>query len=369
MLALRALGANVEWHLPSRFEEGYGLAGGTVERLAASGVGLLLTVDCGITAADQVARAAELGLDVIVTDHHQPGQALPECPRVCTRPSDYAFPDLCGTGVVYRLAQALFATAGRDPAELEEHLDLVAIATVADVVPLVDENRYLVRAGLRRLSQTQKIGLRALMVTARVDRVNCSASDIGFRLAPRINAAGRLCHPGEALELMLTGDERRARELAARLEDLNRQRQAVEDTIVREAVELVEASPAEFQERHAYVLASQDWHEGVIGIVASRLVERYRRPVVLIAVGDERGQGLGPQRSRLRPARRTHCRGAAPACATAGTRRRRASRWIRPRSPRLPRRWPHTRSASWATVHRRGAAVTRCWRPRRCRSS
>ena len=122
-------------------------------------------------------------------------------PRVCTRPSEYAFPDLCGTGVVYKLCRALFTAAGKDPAGLEQHLDLVAMATVADVVPLIDENRALVRAGLTRLARTTKIGLRALMVSARVDRVNVSASDIGFRLAPRINAAGRLCHPGEALEL------------------------------------------------------------------------------------------------------------------------------------------------------------------------
>ncbi len=232
-------------------------------------------------------------MDVIITDHHQPGEVLPDCPRVCTRPSQYAFPDLCGTGVAYKLSRAVFAAAGRDPAELDQHLDLVAIATVADVVPLVDENRALVRQGLRRLARTSKIGLRALMVSARVDRVNVSASDIGFRLAPRINAAGRLCHPGEALELMLTTDERRARELAARLEQLNRDRQAVEDTILQEAVALVDVASPEWRERHAYVIASQDWHEGVIGIVASRLVERYRRPVVLIAVGDDEAKGSG----------------------------------------------------------------------------
>ncbi len=293
VLALRQLGANVEWHLPSRFEEGYGLGADTVERLAASGVGLLVTVDCGITAADQVARAGELGMDVIVTDHHQPGEVLPDCPRVCTRPSQYAFPDLCGTGVAYKLSRAVFQAAGRDPAELDDHLDLVALATVADVVPLVDENRALVRQGLRRLARTSKIGLRALMVSARVDRVNVSASDVGFRLAPRINAAGRLCHPGEALELMLTTDERRARELAARLEQLNRERQSVEDTILQEAVALVDVASPEWRERRAYVIASQDWHEGVIGIVASRLVERYRRPVVLIAVGDDEAKGSG----------------------------------------------------------------------------
>src|SRR6185312_5752962 len=154
--ALRELGAEVDWHVPSRFDEGYGLAAETVERLAADGVRLLVTVDCGITAADQVARAAALGMDVIVTDHHRPGDVLPDCPLVCTRPSDYPFPELSGTGVVFKLAQALFARAGRDPAALAAHLDLVALATIADVVPLVDENRGLVRAGLRRLARTTR---------------------------------------------------------------------------------------------------------------------------------------------------------------------------------------------------------------------
>jgi single-stranded-DNA-specific exonuclease len=291
--ALRDLGANAEWHVPSRFDEGYGLAAETVERLAGDGVALLITVDCGITAADQVARATALGMDVIVTDHHRPGDTLPACPLVCTRPSDYPFPELSGTGVVFKLAQALYAQAGRDPAALEQHLDLVALATIADVVPLQDENRGLVKAGLRRLARTTRPGLRALMAGARVDRARVSASDVGFRLAPRINAAGRLCHPGEALELLLTADESRARALATRLESLNRERQMVEDGIVREALEQIEARGAEWRERKAYVLASPDWHEGVVGIVASRLVERCGRAVVLIAVNGDEAKGSG----------------------------------------------------------------------------
>src|SRR5436853_2850341 len=146
VLVLRELGADVEWHLPSRFDEGYGVNGGTLERLAEEGCGLVLTVDCGIRAVEEVRRARELGLDVIVTDHHRPGEELPDCPIVATRPSTYPFPELCGTGVVYKLLAAL--GGGEDA--LERHLDLVAVATVADVVPLLDENRALVAAGLRR---------------------------------------------------------------------------------------------------------------------------------------------------------------------------------------------------------------------------
>ena len=290
---LRGLGANVESHLPSRFEEGYGLAVETVERLAADGVRLLVTVDCGITAVDAVERGRELGMDVIVTDHHRPAEALPDCTRICTRPSDYPFPELCGTGVVFKLAEALHRRVGRDPAELEQHLDLVALATVADVVPLRDENRGLVRAGLRRLRRTSKPGLRALMAVARVDRAHASSTDVGFRLAPRINAAGRLCHPDAALELLLTADEQRARALAQRLEALNRERQAVEDGITREAVDQVEAADDAWRARRAYVLHDPEWHEGVIGIVASRLVERYGRPVVLIAGDGDEAKGSG----------------------------------------------------------------------------
>jgi single-stranded-DNA-specific exonuclease len=285
---LRELGAEVSWHLPSRFEEGYGLSGETLTRLAAEGeTGLVLTVDCGITAVEEVAHAKELGLEVVVTDHHRPGETLPDCPVVATRPSGYPFPELCGTGVVYKLAQALGAV------DLDRRLDLVGFATVADVVPLLDENRGLVAAGLKRLAITSNPGLRALMSAARVDPATVDAGAIGFRLAPRINAAGRLGHPGTALELLLTDDPKEADRLAGELETLNRDRQAVEDRILREALAQVAEWPEAKQRRRGYVLAGEDWHRGVIGIVASRLVERFHRPVVLIAGGEEEWTGSG----------------------------------------------------------------------------
>jgi single-stranded-DNA-specific exonuclease len=291
VLTLRALDAEVEWHLPSRFEEGYGLAGQTLERLADEGCGLVLTVDCGITAATEVAAAQVRGLEVIVTDHHRPGEILPDCPIVATRPSDYPFPELCGTGVVFKLAQALL---GADSDELKRHLDLVALATIADVVPLVGENRSLAIAGLRGLARTQKPGLRALMQVARVDPAAVDSGACGFRLGPRINAAGRLGHPGAALELLLTDDPEVARTLARELEELNRERQAVEERIAREAIAKVDELPEAQQRRRGYVLADANWHEGVIGIVASRLAERFNRPVVLIAGGDdEQWKGSG----------------------------------------------------------------------------
>jgi single-stranded-DNA-specific exonuclease len=290
VLLLRELGADVDWHLPSRFDEGYGLRSETLTRLADEGCGLVLTVDCGITAVAEVADARARGLEVIVTDHHRPGETLPDCPIVATRPSQYPFPELCGTGVVHKLGQALFGVDSEVP---KRHLDLVALGTIADVVPLVDENRSLAIAGLRALARTQKPGLQALMRAAGVDPATVDAGACGFRLGPRINAAGRLGHPRSALELLLTDDAGEARRLANELEELNRERQAVEARILREATVQVEEWPESLRERRAYVVAGEDWHEGVIGIVASRLVERFNRPVILLAGTDGDWKGSG----------------------------------------------------------------------------
>ncbi len=290
VLLLRELGADVTWHLPSRFDEGYGLAADTLSRLAEEGFDLVLTVDCGITAVAEVEHAHTLGLEVVVTDHHRPAESFPACPVVAPLKGDYPFTGLCGTGVVWKLAQALL---GEDHPFCERHLDLVALATVADVVPLVDESRALALRGLRRLAQTQKPGLRALMRVAGVDPAAVDESAIGFRLAPRINASGRLCRPKAALELLLTEDADDAARLAEELEGLNRERQAVEERILREAISEVESWPESRRRRRGYVVAGEGWHEGVIGIVASRLVERYNRPVVLVTGADGSWKGSG----------------------------------------------------------------------------
>ena len=291
VLILRQLGAEVEWHLPSRFDEGYGVRSETLSRLAAEGCGLVLTVDCGITATAEVAAAKALGLEIVISDHHRPAEELPDCPLVGPyRDCAYPFGELCGTGVVFKLGQALL---GGESEALLRHLDLVGIATIADVVPLVDENRGLAIAGLRALASTQKPGLRELMKVGRVDAASADAASVGFRLAPRLNAAGRLGHPEAALELLLTDDREQAVRLAHRLDELNRDRQTVEERMLREAVEEIESWPEAKQRRRGYVLAREEWHEGVIGIVASRLVERYHRPVVLIAGGERAWKGSG----------------------------------------------------------------------------
>jgi single-stranded-DNA-specific exonuclease len=289
--ALRTVGADVDWYLPSRIDDGYGLAAATVDRLAARGTHLLITVDCAITAVDEVAAARAAGLDVVVTDHHSPRAdgALPDVLIVHPRLGGYPCAELCAAGVAYKLAGALLEEAGEDPRPADEDLDLVALATVADVVPLVGENRRLVRHGLRALAATRKPGLRALMEVARVDPGAVDASAIGFRLAPRINAAGRLHRADAGLELLLTEDPARARAIAAELDAVNTERRDVETRIRFAAEALVaEQGPAA-----AYVLAAEGWHPGVIGIVAARIAERHHRPAVLIALEGEEGTGSG----------------------------------------------------------------------------
>jgi single-stranded-DNA-specific exonuclease len=292
---LRRLGGNVRARLPSRTEDGYGLSAATVRQLAAQGVELLVTADCGIGAVEEVALARSVGMDVVVTDHHRPGEELPDCAVVHPSVCGYPCPDLCATGVIYKLCQALFAAAGRDAAELEDQLDLVALATVADLVPLVGENRTLVRQGLLALAGTARVGLRALMKVAGVEPQSVSEQSIGFVLAPRINAAGRLYRADAALELLLTDDPARALKVAQELDAVNTERQSVETRILFEAEGQLPAA-AEREGQPLHVLAGEGWHPGVIGIVASRLVERYHRPFVLVAL-DESGRGRGSGRS------------------------------------------------------------------------
>jgi single-stranded-DNA-specific exonuclease len=290
--ALRELGADVHWFLPSRTEDGYGLSAATVKRLAARGTGLIVCVDCGITAVDEVAAARAAGVDVVVTDHHAPRAdgSLPDCPIVHPAVCAYPCADLCGTGVAYKLAQALGARSA------DEDVELVALATVADLVPLAGENRRLVREGLAALATTVKPGLRALMSVAQADPGALDTGTLGFRLAPRINAAGRLTRADAGLELLLCEDPARARAVARELDAVNAERRAVEQRILWEAEAQVRELDAERQ-RSAYVLAGEDWHPGVVGIVASRIVEQHHRPTILIALGGVGGTGSGSGRS------------------------------------------------------------------------
>jgi single-stranded-DNA-specific exonuclease len=289
--ALRRIGADVDSYLPDRASDGYGLNETTVRRLHARGTRLILTADCAITAVEEVAAAKALGMEVVVTDHHAPRAdgVLPRAPIVHPALCSYPCPDLCATAVAHKLAQALWLASGRETSELDEDLDLVALATVADVVPLTGENRSLVRRGLKALTSTRKPGLRALMTVAGVDASRVNERSLGFALAPRLNAAGRLYRADAGLELILTEDPARAMEIAEELDRANRERRVVERGILAQA----QAQIAELGERAAYVLAAEDWHAGVVGIVASRLAERHHRPVVLVGLEGERGKGSG----------------------------------------------------------------------------
>jgi len=294
--ALRALGADPRWRLPSRFEDGYGLSAAGVDRLAGEGTALLLTVDCGITAVDEIERAAERGVEVVVCDHHRPAERLPDCtvvhPAIPTSGrtgGGYPFAELCATAVAYKLAQVLLARAGLDPAGADDDLDLVGLATVCDLVPLQGENRRLAREGLAALSRTRRLGLRALMRVAGVEPAEADEHTAGFRLGPRLNAAGRMSRADAALELLTTHDQQRAAEVADELDLLNRDRREAETRMLFQA----EAACAPQAHRGAIVVAGEGWHQGVAGIVASRLVERWRRPCVAIALDGDSGRGSG----------------------------------------------------------------------------
>jgi single-stranded-DNA-specific exonuclease len=289
--ALRAMGAEVDSYLPDRSGDGYGLNEDTVRRLAGRGTRLLVTVDCAITAVAQVQAAKALGMEVVVTDHHAPRAdgELPQAPIVHPALCGYPCPELCATAVAYKLARALVQAGGGDASEVEQDLDLVALATIADVVALVGENRTLVRRGLRALAATSKPGLRALMAVARVDPSRVNERSVAFALAPRLNAAGRMYRADAGLELIMTEDPARATQVAGELDRANVERRQVELGIRIQA----EAQIAELGEQSAYVLAGEDWHAGVIGIVAARLAERHHRPVVLIALAGDSGKGSG----------------------------------------------------------------------------
>src|SRR6266850_1022562 len=295
---LREAGATVHPFVPHRLRDGYDFGPAGLAEAQRVGAGVIITCDCGITAVDAVAAARAAGMEVIVTDHHLPGDALPPAnavldPRRPDCPSEDK--DLCGTGVAFKLAQALVHTLGLSPNLPLHFLDYVALATVADVVPLTGENRVLVRHGLKMLADSRWVGLRALVETAGLGGKPLRAGHVGFILAPRLNAAGHIGDANDGLRLLLTEDPKEAASLARELETLNARRQEMDHVILDEAIELVDKTlnPSDA----AIVLGNAAWHPGVIGIVASRLVERYGRPTFLVGWEKEGGVGRGSGRS------------------------------------------------------------------------
>ena len=295
---LAALGdSELAYHIPLRLRDGYGLSAEALKEAAAKGTRVVVSVDCGVTAHDEATLANEYGIDLIITDHHQPPATLPDaCAVVNPQRQDSAFPfrSLAGVGVAFFLLVALRKRlrdtgwfADRPEPDLRQYLDLVALGTIADLVPLQGVNRILTRYGLALLDTDQRIGVTALKQVAGVKEINSGV--VGFQLAPRLNAAGRMEDAGLGVELLLEQDMTRALNMARYLDQCNRERQSLEKQTLQEAeVAVAELSAGH---THAIVLAGEDWHPGVIGIVASRLVERYGRPTVMIALSGDRGKG------------------------------------------------------------------------------
>jgi single-stranded-DNA-specific exonuclease len=292
-LFLSRHGGNVGFYIPDRLREGYGLSSAGIIQAAEEGASLLITVDCGITAVEEILHAKRLGMDVIVSDHHEQGKELPEAfailnPKRTDCP--YPFKELAGVGVAFKLAQALCRRLEVNEEDCRELVDLVALGSTADIVPLTHENRTLVKLGMERLNRLERIGIRALAETSGLLGKPIGTGQVVFILAPRINAVGRLGNAERAVGLLITDSESDAKTIAQILESENRNRKNLDDETFQETKELIEKD-AGFAEARTVVLAKDGWHPGVIGIVASRIVEQFCRPTVMIAVDGELGKG------------------------------------------------------------------------------
>lgn len=300
---LKVVGADVDFYVPHRLDEGYGVNEDAVDLLISQGTKLIVTVDCGISAIKPLERAGQAGVDVIITDHHSPGEVLPDVLAI-VHPSlpgkEYACPNLAGAGVAFKLAwQVARAICGSTRVSedmrkfLVDAMGLAALGTIADMVPLIGENRVLATYGLRGLSASNHPGLSALLASAKLSDEKLDAFHVGFVLAPRLNACGRMGHAQQAIEMLTDASVTRCREIAEHLAEKNTERQGVERQITEHAISMVEERGFDDPATRAIVLGSDQWHGGVIGIVASRLVGRYHRPTVLVAFDGDSGQGSG----------------------------------------------------------------------------
>ncbi|MGP7816860.1 single-stranded-DNA-specific exonuclease RecJ [Niallia sp. 01092] len=293
MKALEDLGANVQFYIPNRFTEGYGPNEAAFRYAASIGINLIITVDTGIAAVHEANIAKELGVDLIITDHHEPGPELPDAyaiihPKIPG--STYPFHELAGVGVSFKVAHALYG-------EVPEHLlQFAAIGTIADLVSLTGENRLIAKRGIKKLRQTSNVGLKALLKQMNVEANAIDEETIGFMIAPRINAVGRLDSADPAVELLLTDDEEMAGPLALEMEDINKERQSIVNKITEEAVEQVE-SQFPLEENRVIIVGKEGWNPGVVGIVASRLVEKFYRPTIVLGFDEEKGIAKGSARS------------------------------------------------------------------------
>lgn len=289
---LKERGLDVSSYIPNRLDEGYGLNKEAIKNIAEEGYKLIITVDCGISGTEEVEYAYSLGMEVIVTDHHEPLEDLPKALAVidCKRKdSKYPFNSLAGVGVAFKLAQAIGIELKLEEKEYLKFLDIVCIGTISDIVPLIDENRVIAKLGLKLVEQTRSPGVKALLNAAAYKEVN--SNTVSFGIAPRINACGRMGHERDALDLFLTENIVEANRITEKLNEYNKKRQEIEKRMFEEAVQTIEKE--NINEKNAIVLGGENWHHGVIGIVASKITELYYKPSILICFDGEDGKGSG----------------------------------------------------------------------------
>lgn len=290
---LNRLGGDASFYIPHRIEEGYGLSEKGVRYAHEIGTNLLITIDCGITDFEEIELANSLGMDVVVVDHHETTETLPHSFATLNPKKNidaYPFKELSGVGVAFKLAQALCEKKGLSKDVLEEHLDLVALGTMADVVPLVSENRIFAKLGMERIEQSRKQGIISLLEVAGLKGKRLNTYDVTYGLAPRLNAKGRMSHARPSVEILITEDKDNARKLAESLNAENKERQEIEKKTLEDAISVIKKE-IDLNKEKVIVLAQEDWHEGVIGICASKIVEKYYRPAMLIALKGEIGKG------------------------------------------------------------------------------
>ncbi|MDZ7261515.1 MAG: single-stranded-DNA-specific exonuclease RecJ [candidate division KSB1 bacterium] len=292
-LVFRDLGHEVSFYIPDRLREGYGLSPVGIHEAHKRGVKLIISVDCGVTALEEIELARQYGIDVIVCDHHEPGTQLPQAAAILDpKRADcgYPFKELAGVGVAYKLAQALFEALSIDRSILQRYVDLVAIGSAADIVPLVEENRIFVKAGLESLNESDKLGLQALLEACGLKNKEINTGQVVFIIAPRINAVGRMGDAERAVRLLTTQNVQQAKNIAAILEAENRHRKNVDEETYKQALEMIEQN-CDLEKDKVIVLDLEGWHPGVIGIVASRIVEKYYRPTIMISTDEGIGKG------------------------------------------------------------------------------
>lgn len=296
-LGLKRIGANIDFYIPHRMIDGYGLSLGSLDQLAENGSKLIVSVDCGVNAIEEIRAITQMGMEIIITDHHNPKAELPPALAIINPKipgCKYPFPHLAGVGVAYKLLIAIYHKMGIDSTEnILKYMDLVAVGTIADIVPLIGENRIFAHIGLQHLIEMKNLGLNALIQLCGLNQRTLDTTDIVFGIAPRINAAGRMGSAALAVELLISTDENQSFELAEMIERDNSLRQQEDQKTFHEACDIIEKKYKNIANTPCMIVSSDDWHQGVIGIVASKLVEKYYRPVIMISFKDGFGSGSG----------------------------------------------------------------------------